>query len=91
MKNGRIIFATHAQLAERIGEAGLAYGSALEPAIVRRDEVGVYVDSEHAGWGAAKRVREAIPRSGCVGCGDKTNVAPVKASPAAMEEMLRAG
>lgn len=30
-----------------------------------------------------------VPAAPCVGCGDKRNIAEVKASPAAQEEMLR--
>jgi hypothetical protein len=75
---------------------GEIYATALQAAIIETLPDGSFVfDADHAAWAAAvENYREAghlenPPSSPCRNCGDKTNAAQVKASPAAMENMLR--
>ena len=74
---------------------GEGYAAAMQSAIVEtRPDGSLVFDSDHPAWAAAidahrPEGHEPPPRQPCGNCGDKTNIAQVKASPAAMDDMLR--
>jgi hypothetical protein len=74
---------------------GDGYAAAMAPALLETRGDGSRVfDADHPAWADAvarhqRNGRDSEPSHSCATCGDKTNAAQVKASPAAMDDLLR--